>query len=436
MLINAYISHKYFNEIKYVLYHWFEVWSDFEVNYIKYNDLNTIIKFNDFTMEIENVFFEKKEQFELIRNDIDNGREYCIYDVDFINFFRTSEMEFEVKPGYVKLNLDVIGDIFFLLTDYQVLMNPKYDKYGRFLFDFSILKRYINRPVVNEIYKFITTILSKNKITVDSKCAHSIRLTHDVDHPFQYYKVNVFHFLKNLCGDVLLRKQFPLQRLKKHYRVKSKDEDPYYTFAELQKKEEKVNSVYFFYAGNLNFANPDYSISSVEIRKLIGSLKEDRSNKIGIHFGIGSSDSLKTMLSEKQQFELYAEQPVECSRFHYLSFKLCTPGLLEKAGVFKDSTVGYADRPGFRTGTCFSYFLYDLMENKMTYVRENPLIMMEGTLFDEQYCNYDAEQAVELINLLNGEIIKYGGLFTVLWHNHRLQNDDELKVYHYLLSLA
>ena len=80
-----------------------------------------------------------------------------------------------------------------------------------------------------------------------------------------------------------------------------------------------------------------------------------------------------------------------------------------------DSTLGYADREGFRCGTCMAYPLYDLQQDRPLNVWERPLIVMDGTL--QAYRGLTLDQALQSMKQLFGRSMAVGGDFVLLWHN-------------------
>lgn len=61
------------------------------------------------------------------------------------------------------------------------------------------------------------------------------------------------------------------------------------------------------------------------------------------------------------------------------------PESMADAGMSYDSTLGYADRPGFRCGTCFEYTAFDVVSDQPLSLRIRPLIAMDCTVIAERY---------------------------------------------------
>ena len=94
-----------------------------------------------------------------------------------------------------------------------------------------------------------------------------------------------------------------------------------------------------------------------------------------------------------------------------------------------DSTLGYADSVGYRAGVCYSYHPYDLRRRQMLQLRERPLIVMEGSLFDPRYMSLSIPQARAAVFDLIAQCRRYQGEFTLLWHNSSLVAKRHRKFY-------
>jgi hypothetical protein len=79
-------------------------------------------------------------------------------------------------------------------------------------------------------------------------------------------------------------------------------------------------------------------------------------------------------------------QPLLGGRQHYLRWETpTTVRLWDANGLDYDITLSYADRPGFRCGTCFEYPMFDSVEQRALKLRQRPLIVMECSVIAERY---------------------------------------------------
>ena len=124
-------------------------------------------------------------------------------------------------------------------------------------------------------------------------------------------------------------------------------------------------------------------------------------------------------------------QEIAGGRQHYLRWSAPqTFRNWDAAGMVYDSTLGYADRVGFRCGTCWEYGVYDVAARRALGLRERPLVAMECSVIDERYMGLGAgDEALAVFLGLKDRCRVYGGDFTLLWHNSRLVDDDERRLY-------
>ena len=122
------------------------------------------------------------------------------------------------------------------------------------------------------------------------------------------------------------------------------------------------------------------------------------------------------------------DQPRLGGRQHFLRWETPTTARLwDDQGLDYDSTLSFADRPGFRCGTCRppseQGSLYDLHQRRPLRPRERPLIVMECTVIAERYLGLGySDQALALMQGYRDTCHRFGGDFTLLWHNSHLSS--------------
>lgn len=108
--------------------------------------------------------------------------------------------------------------------------------------------------------------------------------------------------------------------------------------------------------------------------------------------------------------------------------------LWEKAGMSYDSTLSYADRPGFRCGTCFEYPAINPITKETLNLRIRPLIAMECSAISVGYLGLDTgKKAMDKFNQLKCACESVNGCFTLLWHNSEF-NCQQQRLYQSILS--
>jgi len=102
-------------------------------------------------------------------------------------------------------------------------------------------------------------------------------------------------------------------------------------------------------------------------------------------------------------------------RIHWLYYNEKSPAVLEKAGAAYDSTVGYNQTLGFRAGTTQAYRPLEAKE-----LLELPLHGMDTSLFYLSYLGLSPRKAAERLKQTAECVARFGGCFTVNWHDRSL----------------
>ena len=125
------------------------------------------------------------------------------------------------------------------------------------------------------------------------------------------------------------------------------------------------------------------------------------------------------------------DQPQLGGRQHFLRWETpSTARLRDDQGLDYDSTLSFADRPGFRCGTCREYPLYDLHQRRALRLRERPLIVMECSVIAERYLGLGySDQALALMQGYRDTCHRFGGDFTLLWHSSHFGNATDRRFY-------
>jgi hypothetical protein len=172
-------------------------------------------------------------------------------------------------------------------------------------------------------------------------------------------------------------------------------------------------------------------------RKLIR--ETDLLYSTGIHPSYDAGTNGTMLRNECEILNRITGKPVTRSRSHFLKLSMpFTCRLLIDNQISEDYTMGYADQPGFRAGTCTPFRFYDLIREEETTLTFFPITLMDGTLKD--YLHLNPEQGLAIIRELIAVTRQYNGIFMSLWHNESLSNRHRWKgwltVYKELIDLA
>ena len=84
--------------------------------------------------------------------------------------------------------------------------------------------------------------------------------------------------------------------------------------------------------------------------------------------------------------------------------------------------MGFASLPGFRAGTSYNFYFFDIMHSISTDLLIHPFSIMDATLND--YMNLNSQDAFYLIKRLINEVKNVEGNFISIWHNESLDYTD------------
>ena len=137
-------------------------------------------------------------------------------------------------------------------------------------------------------------------------------------------------------------------------------------------------------------------------------------NEIGLH-GIDAWTDRDAGKEERNEIGSVTGEAPAGVRMHWLYFGDESPCMLEDAGFAFDSTIGYRETCGFKTGTTQ---VYKPLNAKR--LLELPLHAMDTALFYPVYLNLTQEQGALRVNKLVESAARFGGCFTVNWHDRSL----------------
>ncbi|MBL0113298.1 MAG: hypothetical protein IPP42_21680 [Saprospiraceae bacterium] len=323
----------------------------------------------------------------------------------------------ETNEGYI-LQADIISSSYFMLSRWEEVIDTQLDIHLRVQGKNSIANKYnfLHRPIVNEYADLLWTLLVKSGYRGQRKLhQYQAFATHDVDQPYQWPDWHTS--LKHLGGDLLKRKDISLAttHIKSLYATKVKGKsDPFDQHQYLLDLAYKYQhqACFNFIVSNRSKFDQSLSSSDPRLKAMIDSI-ETAGHLIGYHPGYEVYLDQKIFNEELATLQLLVKQKIMAGRQHYLRFKVPdTWRLWDQASMEWESTLGYADIPGFRCGTCYTYTVFDCKAGKKMKVKEKPLILMDATLIYYQR-NWDAGDLLQLKN----ECKKHGGEWVTLVHN-------------------
>jgi hypothetical protein len=188
-----------------------------------------------------------------------------------------------------------------------------------------------------------------------------------------------------------------------------------FPFILLSESEHGIRSTFFFLPKDQKHTDAYYSFDEPRIKQLFIEL--DRAGcEIGLHGTVRSATYQSAMKEIMASLKEYSPQKVKGIRQHRLNYDIhITPMIHHQCGIEYDTSLGFAEHEGYRNSFCFPFRPYDHKSDQMYDHWEIPLTVMDITLF--HYRGYTADEAMDAIEDLFQETMKFGGINTFLWHN-------------------
>lgn len=256
-------------------------------------------------------------------------------------------------------------------------------------------KRVWKQPVVNLFFNELEKKIKIKcpQISFGPKKRPIIEFSHDVDYLYKTVQLRIkqtaFHLynsFKLILNNEIVK---ALAQISKGINFALTNSD-YWCFdywADIEKKLG-VNSVFYVYAKTMKgtcykakqwLIDPSYDIHSN--KGLIEKCKELLSNghKIGLHGSFYSAVDERLFKYEKEALEDAIDCEIKKNRQHWLNYsEIHTPYIHEKGGIKEDSTLGYNDISGFRSGIASAYNPYDHLNQKPFPFVEIPFLLMDS----------------------------------------------------------
>lgn len=341
-----------------------------------------------------------------------------------------------VTDDVISIPIDIFGSVFFMLSRYEEAISEARDLHDRFPDSASIASNegYLARPIVDEYVEILWSALTKLWPGLARKARRSRNLVScDVDSPFDPACSSLYRLGKRLLGRAVRERSLKSmsQVVSSYIGVKRGDysHDPYRAAIDwiMEVNERNDNHVAFYFIPEKTDLKVDGNVVPLDEPRMSSLLRtiHARGHEIGIHPGYNTYKHPAAFASAvKTLRRALAEQGIEQDglggRQHYLRWQAgVTARLWEDNGLTYDTTLTYANRPGFRCGTCHEYPMYDLARRSGMKLQQRPLIMMEA----ERYIRTDDTRSpLELMLYYKRICRQFSGNFTLLWHNSYLEN--------------
>jgi len=345
------------------------------------------------------------------------------------------------------LGVDVLGGSFFLLTRLEELVRQERDEHDRFPAAATVAARagFLRRPLVNEYVELLWQALRRTWPRLERRELRFVLVpSHDVDWPLSSHR-GLREMARGVAADAV-RARDPATALRRmtgfvlrHAGQPAADVNNRFQWMMDASERRGLRSSFFFIARRRP-AGPydtDYSLDDRWTRRLLRRIHA-RGHEIGLHPSYTTYLDPAELRREREALAVACrlegiEQERWGGRQHFLRFRVpVTWRNWAEAGIEYDSTLGFAEDVGFRSGVCLEYPVYDLVDRRELPLRELPLVAMEGAVLDR--LALDHERAFDCLADVKATCRRFGGTFTLLWHNSRLVHRRDRRLYEAVLD--
>ncbi|MCU7937765.1 MAG: polysaccharide deacetylase family protein [gamma proteobacterium symbiont of Bathyaustriella thionipta] len=356
----------------------------------------------------------------------------------------------KIHKNSIDLGIDIFGSAFFMLSRYEEVIKNDHDKHNRFPLTASLAyqENFHDRPIINEYLEILWACMKFIWPGLKRKKRESRTLIScDVDVPYSPAIKSIPKLIRQLGVDLLVYKSLSLalKQILNYWLAKKGDFrfDSNYVFDWMMDccESNHIKCAFFFISDHSGGKiDGCYHLNETIIRNILNKVHK-RGHEIGLH------TSYETYLSKKQISKEFKILQKVCAdeniyqenwggRQHFLRWDASkTFNYWNEAGLTYDSTLYYAEQPGFRSGICYEYHTYDLLERKMLNLRERPLIVMECSIIYSYYMNLGfTQEALNYVLYFKNTCREYNGDFTLLWHNSQFAKKQARDFYKKILE--
>lgn len=332
----------------------------------------------------------------------------------------TKNLPLVYRSNTVFISADIIAASFYFLSGWQEYFSSERDPHGRFPYAASIQKKYdcATLPLVNYYFDVLRLALehaSGQKLRPRrwgaAQAAWAACITHDVDSLRGGWGTALRHALRHGRFGAALR--LAAQRA-------TGRPAPWHNLTHVRAQTARYGAPSTFFvlaetrAAPHGPPNADYDATAPDVAATLQALAATGA-EIALHGSYGTAQNPARLTAETRR--LLPLRPTG-NRFHYLCWEpRTTPATVAAAGFAYDSTLGFAEQFGFRNAYCHPFHPWDFENGRALAFLEIPLVLMDTTLHHPHYLQLKSDEIMPTISPVLDEIRRFGGVFTLLWHN-------------------
>ena len=347
-----------------------------------------------------------------------------------INDIQINIMDWEGVPCFFTtsensaLPYDIFSASFYLLSRYEEYLPHVKDIHGRFSPKDSIAyqNNFLALPVV-DIWanKLLDRLLERFPDMDVKKPVYSYISIIDVTSSHCYAHRG---FTRSLAGFLLDLVKFRIKRLFERVVVWfNPSKDPYdnYEFLIQKRKEYNLNCMFFFQLASYSTYDKNLSPNNNNFRFLIKTIADYC--KVSLAASYSSFNDVELLRKEKKNLADVINRQVEYSRMRYNRVDVPqTYRNLVDAEFTDDFTMGYTHEIGFRAGTSFPFYLYDINMELQQPIRVHSFAFHDYAIHEET----SLDTILGKVRSLYQEVKKVNGEFISVFSNELLGTDHAL----------
>ena len=306
------------------------------------------------------------------------------------------------------------------------------DDYGRFPAHESIAYKnnFLKQPVV-DIWanKFLEVLEEKyGKLEFDNN-TFKFKPVFDIPVAYKYKNKETIRTIAGITKSII-RLDFKsiIERFKVVLGFKR---DPYDTFKWIINvhKKKRIVPTFFFLLGDYSSYDRNINHKNNHFISLIKSVGDYAT--LGLKVSYKALDSIEVLKKEKERIETITNRTLSISRNSYTKINLpYSYRNLIDVEIKEDMSMGYTTDIGFRAGTSYPFYFYDLDYEIQTPLKLIPFVIVDHVLLKKTTF---AEREKILVDILN-QIKDVNGTFVPIFHNYTFNEEEQWKNFRKLYS--
>ena len=327
------------------------------------------------------------------------------------------------------LDFDLFSASFYLITRYEEYIIREVDKHGRFMAQNSIAfkNQFLMEPLVDQwAYDFKEEILAKFPDLPCKVPEFRFIPTIDIDNSFAFKNKGIIINTYGLLRD-LFKGNFTFVKLRLRTLLRLQ-KDPFFQYHFMSEVHDHYHIYPFYFIHRGGYGKYDKKTIFPSWQEFKQLVKIGRMDIVGIHPSYRASFDKDLVQKEIQRLEKIINKKIILNRFHYIRFHLPESyRMLEKLGITKDFSMGYATVLGFRASTSIPFYFYDLEKETKTGLEIYPFELMDRTAKD--ILGLPRRDVIAHAKTIGDKIAEVHGVYITVFHNEAFSHLPEWKRY-------